>query len=253
MYMEATIIVFLKLQLKAIIFDMDGVLVDTMPFHYEAMKIAIKELTDIDLDKRTFYLLEGMPVAQMALEIFKLKGYFTNEVTRTQRMARQIANRKKELVLETKIIPKPFNGVRELIMNELDNNNNSSCLKAVVSGSSKQELDLIINTYFGSHRFDVIINGDDFEGKGKPDPAPFYAAVRKLNEVMPFTDVIIVENAPLGVKAANAAEINCIVALNTSLLTIPDFNCLINKDRIFKNTESAGKFLKHWIVDVTKF
>ena len=43
---------------------------------------------------------------------------------------------------------------------------------------------------------------------------------------MPFTDVIIVENAPLGVKAANAAKINCIVALNTSLLTIPDFNCL---------------------------
>ena len=201
MYMEAAIIVFLKLQLKAIIFDMDWVLVDTMPFHYEVMRIATNELTDIDLDKRTFYLLEGMPVAQMALEIFKLKGYFTNGVTRAQQLARLIANRKKELVLETKIIPKPFNGVRELIMNELDNNDNSSCLKAVVSGSSKQELDLIINTYFGSHSFDVIINGDDFEGKGKPGPAPFYAATRKLKKVMPFTDVIIVENAPLGVKA----------------------------------------------------
>ena len=123
---------------------MDGVLVDTMPFHYEAMRIAIKELTDIDLDKRTFYLLEGMPVAQMVLEIFKLKGYFTKEIIRAQRLVRQIANRKKELVLETKIIPKPFDGVRELIMNELDNNYNSNCLKAVVSGSSKQELDLII-------------------------------------------------------------------------------------------------------------
>ena len=142
------------------------------------------------------------PYIAMAISIFGIFWVIFNVFE----LARLIANRKKELVLETKIIPKPFNGVRELIMNELDNNDNSSCLKAVVSGSSKQESDLIINTYFGSHSFDVIINGDDFEGKGKPNPAPFYAATRKLKKVMPFTDVIIVENAPLGVKAANAAK-----------------------------------------------
>ena len=61
--------------MRAIIFDMDGVLVESMPFHYQAMKIAIKEITDIDLDKRRFYLLEGMPVAEMALEIMKIEGY----------------------------------------------------------------------------------------------------------------------------------------------------------------------------------
>ena len=78
----------------------------------------------------------------MAISIFGIFWVIFNVFE----LARLIANRKKELVLETKIIPKPFNGVRELIMNELDNNDNSSCLKAVVSGSSKQELDLIINT-----------------------------------------------------------------------------------------------------------
>ena len=65
--------------MKAIIFDMDGVLVDAMPFHYEAMKSAVKEITSIDLDKRTFYLLEGMPVEELALEIFKLKGYLVDD------------------------------------------------------------------------------------------------------------------------------------------------------------------------------
>jgi beta-phosphoglucomutase-like phosphatase (HAD superfamily) len=54
---------------------MDGVSVDAMPFHYEAMKTAIKESTSIDLDKRTFYLFKRMPVAEITLEIFKLKGY----------------------------------------------------------------------------------------------------------------------------------------------------------------------------------
>jgi beta-phosphoglucomutase-like phosphatase (HAD superfamily) len=51
--------------IKALIFDMDGVSVDAMPFHYEAMKTAIKESTSIDLDKRnkrTFYLLKRCPL-----------------------------------------------------------------------------------------------------------------------------------------------------------------------------------------------
>ena len=69
---------FYSNHMKAIIFDMDGVLVDAMPFHYRAIGPAIKESANIDLDKRTFYLLEGMPVANMALEIFKLKGYANN-------------------------------------------------------------------------------------------------------------------------------------------------------------------------------
>jgi hypothetical protein len=44
--------------------------------------IAINEVADIDFDRRTFFLLEGMPVAEMALDIFKLKGYaYSNKIT----------------------------------------------------------------------------------------------------------------------------------------------------------------------------
>ena len=45
--------------MKGIIFDMDGVLVDAMPFHAEAMRIAINEETGYDIDKNIVYLLEG--------------------------------------------------------------------------------------------------------------------------------------------------------------------------------------------------
>jgi beta-phosphoglucomutase-like phosphatase (HAD superfamily) len=61
--------------MRAIIFDMDGVLATSMPYHYQAMKTAIKQVVNIDLDKRTFYLFEGMPIAEMALEILKIKGH----------------------------------------------------------------------------------------------------------------------------------------------------------------------------------
>lgn len=119
--------------------------------------------------------------------------------------------------------------------------------------AAKQEVDSIIDDIFGKDKFDLIINGDEFEGKGKPDPAPFNVALQRLNagntnnpSPDDVTVAVVVENAPLGVKAANNASMPCIVTLNTSPLTIDDFKGLISDDRIFKDTISAGKFLKNW-------
>jgi len=234
--------------MRAIIFDMDGVLVNAMPFHYEAMKTAVKEITNIDLDKRTFYLLEGMPVEEMALEIFKLKGYLVDgskkNISKEEpiiQKSEEVAKRKKEIFIEMNIIPKPYDGVRELISNDL-----TDCLKAVVSGAAKQEVDTIIEQNFGKDKFDLIMNGDELEGKGKPDPAPFKVALQRLN--LDNNEALVVENAPLGVKSANDAAIPSIVTLNTSPLAIDDFKDLISEDRIFKDTISAGRFLKKWCI-----
>lgn len=56
---------------KGIIFDMDGVLIDAMPFHAEAMSRAIKEKTNHEIDKKNIYLLEGMPSTDLINEVFK--------------------------------------------------------------------------------------------------------------------------------------------------------------------------------------
>jgi beta-phosphoglucomutase len=235
--------------MKALIFDMDGVLVDAMPFHYEAMKTAVKEITNIDLDKRTFYLLEGMPVEEMAVEIFKLKGYLVDDSSKKNmseeepiiQTSEEVAKRKKEIFTEMNIIPKPYDGVRELISNDL-----RGCMKAVVSGAAKQEVDTIIEQNFGKDNFDLIMNGDELEGKGKPDPAPFKVAIQRLN--LNNNEALVVENAPLGIKSANDAGINSIVTLNTSPLDIDDFKELISEDRIFKDTISARRYLKKWCI-----
>jgi beta-phosphoglucomutase len=225
----------------AILFDMDGVLVESMPLHYHAMKIAIEEIANIDLDKREFYLLEGMPIAEMALEIFKIKGYVDakNITKKDIQMSQSVAKRKKELFREINVIPKPFVGARELITNTL-----SGCSKAVVSGSSREEVDTIINGIFETDAFNIIINGDQFEGKGKPDPASYDVALQRLN--VKASDAVVVENAPLGVKAANSAGIPCIVTLNTSPLAISDFKGLISEDHVFTDISSAGNFLSDW-------
>lgn len=219
---------------------MDGVLVNSMPFHYKAMSIALKEITNIDLDKRTFYLLEGMPVAEMALEILRLNGYRINKCD-LQCIGEKIAQRKKMIFKKMNVIPKSYDKVKELIDNELNN-----CLKAIVSGSSKNEVETIIDKNFGKDKFNVIINGDDFEGRGKPDPAPFKSAINKLNIKYSSNHIIIVENAPLGIMAANAANIPSIVILNNSPLDALDFTGLISTDKIFKDIKSARDYLINW-------
>jgi beta-phosphoglucomutase-like phosphatase (HAD superfamily) len=111
-----------------------------------------------------------------------------------------------------------------------------------VSGAAREEIGIIIEQVFGKDKFNVIIDGDSFEGKGKPDPSPFESALRKLN--LEPSEALVVENAPLGVKAANNADIPCIVTLNTSPLTIADFKGLVSERNIFKNSKSTREFLK---------
>jgi beta-phosphoglucomutase len=131
--------------------------------------------------------------------------------------------------------------VKELI-NDLSR---SKCLKALVTGAADQELELIPNkSNIAKKNFDVIITGDDWE-EGKPDPTPFQAALQRLGTEKP-SEAVVVENSPLGVEAANKAGIPCIVTLNTSLLKISDFKDIISEDRIFKDTKTAGKFLRNW-------
>jgi beta-phosphoglucomutase-like phosphatase (HAD superfamily) len=77
--------------------------------------------------------------------------------------------------------------------------------------------------------------------------SPFRVALRRLKVNNPC-DAMVVENAPLGVKAANNADIPCIVTLNSSPLAISDFKDVISSSegQIFKDTRSATKFLKDW-------
>ena len=60
--------------MKGVIFDLDGVLVDSMPMHYEAWKIAFSEVVNIDVDERTIYLLEGMRGIELVKNILVRTG-----------------------------------------------------------------------------------------------------------------------------------------------------------------------------------
>jgi beta-phosphoglucomutase len=214
---------------KGVIFDLDGVLVDSMPDHYKAWKKAFEEVTDIEVDKKMIYLLEGMRGIDLVKKIFEQKNYDNYSIA-------QKVNEQKNRIFNDIITPRAFDGVKELI-------EHLKCTKAVVSGSAKKDVEVLIDTTIGKNNFDVIITADDID-RGKPDPIAFIAALNRMK--IDTAETIVVENAPLGVEAANKAGLQCILVLNNTPLQIKDFNSMIDYERIFEETKYATKLLETW-------
>ena len=215
--------------MSGIIFDLDGVLVDSMPAHYKAWEIAFREVANIKVDERTIYLLEGMRGSDLVKTIFEQKGFNNHLLV-------EKVNSKKNEIFKTIASVDSYDDTKEIVAS-------LECSKAVVSGSAKEDVEAIIDKSFGKTLFEIIITADDIE-KGKPDPSSFIIALRRMN--LKPSQTIIVENAPLGVQAANNAGIKCIVVLNNSPLMISDFKSLTSQYEIFKETRSAKNVLQSW-------
>src|SRR5919202_365053 len=225
--------------MNAIVFDSDGVLVDSMPMHYKAWRTAFKEGSDIDVDERTIYLLEGMRGIDLVKKVFELKNY-SDKINSKEQIAHQLSEQKNKVFkdLLQASPPRAYEGVKDLIIN-LGNN----CKKAVVSGSARKDVEILLEKSLGKEKnlFDVLVTADDSE-KGKPDPSSFKAALDKIK--ISASEALIIENAPLGVQAANRAGIQCLVVLNNTPLSIQEFKSIISEDRILKETRSAKKFVQ---------
>jgi HAD superfamily hydrolase (TIGR01509 family) len=224
--------------MKAILFDLDGVIVDSMPSHYQAWKIAFKEVSKIDVDERTIYLLEGMCGTDLIKKVFELKSYLNDN--HNEQIVEQVSQRKNEVFRDILLSspPRAYEGVKNLIMNL------ANCKSAVVSGSARKDVETLLEKSLGKgNLFDVLITADE-STKGKPDPSSFMNALDKIK--IPPSETVVVENAPLGVEAATSAGIQCIVILNNTPLNIQDFTSVIAEDRIFKEIISATTFIEGW-------
>jgi len=179
--------------LKAIIFDVDGVLVDSMSYQADAWVKTFKEI-EITITREDIYELEGSNNNRLIEELFKKAGKDPEPW-----QFKQLSERKHEILEFDEI--KPFEGIPK-------------CLKelkqyfklAMVSGSSRNVVEKVVDKFFPGY-FEVIINGSDLE-RGKPDPDPYLKAVERLDVAK--NECIVVENAPLGITAAKRAGLYCV-------------------------------------------
>ena len=215
--------------MRGIIFDLDGVLVDSMPSHVEAWKRAFRGIAGLEISEKEIYRLEGMRGAELITKIFVGKGVSDSS------LADRVREEKDRIFRQAKSV-KPFECALDIV-------EETTCPKAVVSGSSRRDVDSILDTTIGRNKFDVIITADDVE-KGKPDPSAFLEAAKRMNVENHMTGVI--ENAPLGAQAANNAGMSCYITLNNTSLSRSDFDGIVPPERIFDATGSLKAILSQW-------
>lgn len=188
-------------KVKAVIFDMDGVITNTMPYHLAAWK-KIFHQERIRATKCEIYLREGQPGLMTVKELFK-----EHNRPYTKEIGQAILARKEKLFKKTvhrRFIPGARSFVHDL--------KRRGFALALVTGTARHEAYRIMPKNL-LNLFDVVVTGNDVK-RGKPHPEPYLIALKKL-KVRP-KDAIVIENAPFGIFSAKAAGLKCL-ALETSL------------------------------------
>lgn len=185
--------------LKAVIFDMDGVIIDSEPIHKEVEKKIFKKFgANISEEEHNSYI--GMTSMGMWNEI-KVRHNFKQSFSVEELIEMEVKNYI-ELIQSNRNI-KPINGVVELI-DELHKNH---IKLAIASSAVRKSIETVVDMFALEKYFEIRISGEDIKN-GKPAPDIFLMASRHLG-VKP-KDCIVVEDSKNGVYAAKEAGMKCI-------------------------------------------
>ena len=185
---------------KTILWDMDGVIADSCSFHFAAWQETLAK-RGIKFTKEAF------------TELFGTRNDF---IVRSV-MGRELPEGDVKIVLQEKEETfrrkatgniKPFPGAVRLL-NAIQKGNFKLGL---ASSAPKENIDLVLSELNLSGIFDCIVFGQEVS-ESKPSPQVYLLAAKKL-KVAP-NDCVVIEDSPMGVKAAKTAGMKCLAITNT--------------------------------------
>lgn len=192
--------------LKAVLFDMDGVLYDSMKYHSRSWYETMTEY-GLNTTPEEFYMYEGMVGRNTINYIIQREKH--REATEEEKS--NIYKRKTELFTlynDNSLIPYAYDFVSKVKDCGLD--------RVVVTGSGQPALiNKLGDSFPNLFSTEKIVSGFDVK-HGKPHPEPYLIGLQKGGNLEP-NQAIVIENAPRGVEASYAAGIFTI-AINTGPL-----------------------------------
>jgi len=202
---------------NAVIFDLDGVIIDTAKMHFLAWK-TIADSEGIYFDEKTNEFLKGVSRMESLNIILgkKRKEYSPGRLEYLAKKKNQIYRVMLRDINPTDVLP----GIKDLIKNL-----NNERIKIGLCSASKNT-DYIIQKIEMESCFAAIVTGND-SIKYKPDPEGFLLVAKKL-DVNP-KNCIVIEDALAGIEAAVAAGMKCI--------GIGDGEILYKADDVLPSTE----------------
>jgi len=182
------------MMLKACLFDLDGVIVDTARYHFVAWREIAEELgfvfTEEDNEK-----LKGVSRIRSLEILLEIGGISLDDESKML-----LAQKKNSLYLQYVLKMRPdevLPGAREFLTDCRNNN------LGIGLGSASKNATTILNLLQITHLFDAIIDGNKVT-KAKPDPEVFLTGARELGALP--QNCVVFEDAKAGIEAAIAAN-----------------------------------------------
>ena len=183
--------------LKAIIFDVDGTLVDSLPYHHESWRIFFK---NNNLEENDFNEIlkeyKGGGTLELMTSVFG--DMYTKDELKTMTDDKEIIFRD---IYKSKIYP--IEGLKKFLDNLKENN----ILLSIGSNAIRKNVLMTIEELSITNYFSYIICGDEVS-KGKPDPEMYIKTLSNLN--IRKDECVIFEDSIEGVTAAKNADIKAI-------------------------------------------
>ena len=208
--------------LKGVIFDFDGVIVDTESKKFAEIRKILKA-HGYSLRKKDFSKFIGKKTEFFIKENFPNIKKKVLRDTLNKRKKMQYANLKKNELIA---------GVRNL----LDYLKSRKYKIAITTGSKKDFVKKILKFNGLQHYFDVIITGEDFTSS-KPNPECYNITLRRMNSNA--RDIIVIEDSAAGIKSAKKTGAT-VFALSTYLRK----KNLMGADKQFKTHLEILRYLK---------
>jgi beta-phosphoglucomutase len=181
---------------SAVIWDMDGTLVDTAELHYRAWVALARELR-LPFTRADFTATFGMRNPEILRQLFV--GPDSSETEVAQLGARKEDLYKAQARQGVELLP----GVRGL----LEALHAAGVKQAIGSSAPRGSLDLILELTHIAPLLDAVVSMEDTQ-RGKPDPQVFLVAAAKL--IVEPARCLVIEDAVAGVEAAKAGEMKCV-------------------------------------------